>query len=255
MSLDLHSIRKNLTSPLAKTGGRNNMGRITTRHIGGGHKRNYRKISFIKDDLMKKETGVVVSIDYDPNRTSKIALVQYGNSFRYVLAGSEIVVGSLIKYSLSNLDIKVGNFMNLSSIPTGVPIFDIELNPNSGSAVVRSAGCSAVVVGAVGNKSIIKLPSGETKLFDSRCIATLGVASNADHKNKIIGKAGKSRWLGIRPTVRGVAMNPVDHPLGGGEGKTSGGRHPVSPWGKNCKGLKTRKNKRTQFTILSRKIK
>jgi len=244
---------KILTHGKNSTGGRNNLGRITSRSRGAGNKNKYREIDFYrkKDDLKAK----IERIEYDPNRSAHVALVKYeDNVYKYILAPGKIKVGDEI-ISGRNKDIKIGNCMPLSDIPAGTSIHNIELFPNSGAKLVRSAGSSATISGVDENYCVIKLVSGEVRKILSTSRATIGSVSNSDHQNIKIGKAGRNRWKGKRPSVRGVAMNPVDHPHGGGEGKTSGGRSPVSPWGQSAKGLKTRNNKKTDKFIISRKAK
>ena len=244
---------KSLTVGSHSTGGRNNLGRITSRHKGAGHKQRYRQIDFYrkKDDMKAK----VERIEYDPNRSAYVALIKYEDGLlNYIIAPNKINIGDEIE-SGQNKEIKIGNCMPLSDIPTGTDIHNIELNPNGGGKLVRSAGSSAQISGLDENYCIIKLNSGEIRKIISSARATIGSVSNSDHQNIKIGKAGRNRWRGIRPQSRGVVMNPVDHPHGGGEGKTSGGRDPVSPWGQSAKGLKTRKNKRTNKFIISRKKK
>ena len=244
---------KSLTFGKNSTGGRNNLGRITSRHKGAGHKHKYREIDFYrkKDDI----NAVIERIEYDPNRSAHVALLKYEDGvYNYILAPSKINVGDKI-VSGRNKEIKVGNCMQLSDIPAGTDIHNIELSPNGGGKLVRSAGSSAQISGTDDNYCIIKLKSGEMRKVINTARATIGTVSNADHQNIKIGKAGRNRWKGKRPQTRGVAMNPVDHPHGGGEGKTSGGRSPVSPWGQSAKGLKTRKNKVTEKYIVSRRKK
>ena len=244
---------KTLTFGKVSTGGRNNLGRITSRSRGAGNKNKYRMIDFYrkKDDLKAK----VERIEYDPNRSAHVALVKYEDEvYNYILAPSEIRIGDQI-VSGRNKEIKIGNCMPLSDIPEGKNIHNIELYPNSGGKLARSAGSSAQISGIDENYCIVKLVSGELRKIINTARATIGSVSNSDHQNIKIGKAGRNRWKGKRPSVRGVAMNPVDHPHGGGEGKTSGGRSPVSPWGQSAKGLKTRNNKRTNKFIISRKVK
>jgi large subunit ribosomal protein L2 len=244
---------KNLTVGKHSTGGRNNLGRITSRRRGAGHKNKYRIIDFYrkKDDLKAK----IERIEYDPNRSAYVALIKYEDaSMNYILAPNKINIGDEV-VSGRNKDIKIGNCMPLSDIPAGTDIHNIELSPNGGGKLARSAGSSAQISGIFENYCIIKLGSGEIRKIINTARATIGSVSNSDHQNIKIGKAGRNRWKGKRPSVRGVAMNPVDHPHGGGEGKTSGGRSPVSPWGQSAKGLKTRKNKRTNKFIISRKKK
>ena len=244
---------KSLTVGSHSTGGRNNLGRITSRHKGAGHKQRYRQIDFYrkKDDMKAK----VERIEYDPNRSAYVALIKYEDGLlNYIIAPNKINIGDEIE-SGQNKEIKIGNCMPLSDIPTGTDIHNIELNPNGGGKLVRSAGSSAQISGLDENYCIIKLNSGEIRKIISSARATIGSVSNSDHQNIKIGKAGRNRWRGIRPQSRGVVMNPVDHPHGGGEGKTSGGRDPVSPWGQSAKGLKTRKNKNTNKYIITRRKK
>ncbi len=241
---------KSLTIGKHSTGGRNNLGRITSRSRGAGHKHKYREIDFYrkKDNLKAK----VERIEYDPNRSAHVALIKYEDGvLSYILAPNKINIGDEI-VSGRNKEIKVGNCMPLSDIPAGTEIHNIELSPNQGGKMVRSAGASAQISGTDENYCIIKLNSGEVRKVINTARATIGSVSNTDHQNIKIGKAGRNRWKGRRPSVRGVAMNPVDHPHGGGEGKTSGGRSPVSPWGQSAKGLKTRNNKITDKYIISR---
>ena len=242
---------KPLTSALRKKGGRNNTGRITVRHKGGGAVRQYRVIDFKRNKLDIK--AKVEYIEYDPNRTSFIARLLYADGERrYILAPDGLKKGDEV-VSSAKVDIKPGNSMPLSSVPFGTSLHNIEMKPGKGGQLVRGAGTSAQLVGRVDGYAQLKLPSGEMRRVREECRATVGVVSNPDHFNHKIGKAGKSRWLGVRPTVRGVAMNPVDHPHGGGEGRTSGGRHPVSPWAVPTKGHKTRNNKRTDKDIIRRR--
>jgi len=244
---------KSLTFGKTSTGGRNNLGRITSRHKGAGHKQKYREIDFYrKKDDMK---GKIERIEYDPNRSAYLALVKYEDGLMsYIIAPNKIKIGDEI-ISGRNKEIKIGNCMPLSDIPPGTDIHNIELTPNGGGKLARSAGSSAQISGIDDNYCIIKLASGEMRKIINSARATIGTVSNSDHQNIKIGKAGRNRWRGIRPQSRGVVMNPVDHPHGGGEGKTSGGRDPVSPWGQSAKGLKTRKNKRTNKYIISRRKK
>ena len=244
---------KTLTSGKTSTGGRNNLGRITSRSKGAGHKNKYRNVDFYrkKDDVKAK----IERIEYDPNRSAFVALTKYEDgSNSYILAPSKIKVGDEI-ISGRNKEIKIGNCMPLSDIPAGTDIHNVELYPNGGAKLARSAGSSAQISGSDDNYCIVKLGSGEIRKIINSARATIGVVSNSDHQNIKIGKAGRNRWKGKRPSVRGVAMNPVDHPHGGGEGKTSGGRSPVSPWGQSAKGLKTRNNKVTDKYIISRRKK
>ena len=244
---------KSLTVGSHSTGGRNNLGRITSRHRGAGHKQKYRQIDFYrkKDDMKAK----IERIEYDPNRSAYLALIKYEDGvMNYILAPNKINVGDEI-ISGRNKDINIGNCMPLSDIPAGTEIHNIELSPNGGGKLARSAGASAQISGTDENYCIIKLGSGEIRKIINTARATIGTVSNSEHQNIKIGKAGRNRWKGIRPQSRGVVMNPVDHPHGGGEGKTSGGRSPVSPWGQSAKGLKTRKNKNTNKYIISRRKK
>ncbi|MBI1938872.1 MAG: 50S ribosomal protein L2 [Ignavibacteriales bacterium] len=232
---------KSLTDVIKKSGGRNNLGRVTSRHRGGGHKRKYRII-----DFKRNKFGVpakVFSIEYDPNRTSRIALLHYADGEkRYILAPDGLKVGEQLM-SGSGVEIKVGNALPLKEIPLGSFIHNVEMRPGKGGQLGRSAGTSLQLMAREGKFAQLKMPSGEVRNVSVDCLATYGVVGNTDYENISLGKAGRSRWLGIRPHVRGVAMNPIDHPMGGGEGKTSGGGHPVSPWGQKSKGLKTRKRK------------
>ena len=242
---------KSLTRRLKKSAGRNVAGRITIRHRGGGHSRRYRIIDFKRDkyDVPAK----VLSIEYDPNRSARIALVEYSDGEkRYIIAPSGLEVGAEI-ISGSKGEIKTGNSLPIRNIPPGIPIYNVELKRGQGGVLARSAGNYALIVAKEGESAHLKLPSGEIRLVGLDCFATIGQTSNADHDSISLGKAGRSRWLGRRPSVRGVAMNPVDHPLGGGEGKSSGGRHPVTPWGKSTKGLKTRKRKKYSNRFIVKK--
>tara|TARA_B100001996_G_C18585401_1_gene563985 strand:+ start:244 stop:1077 length:834 start_codon:yes stop_codon:yes gene_type:complete len=244
---------KSLTVGKKSSSGRNNLGRITSRRRGTGHKQRYRIIDFYrsKDDMK----ATVERIEYDPNRTCHIMLIKYENGEKsYILAPQGIKVGEQIISGIKK-EIKIGNCMPLHDIPVGTAIHNVEIEPGSGGKIARSAGASVQISGSDGEYSIIKLASGEIRKINNKSKATIGVLSNPDQKNIKIGKAGRNRWLGIRPSVRGVAMNPVDHPHGGGEGKTAGGRNPVTPWGKSTKGLKTRNNKRTDKYIVSRRAK
>ncbi len=242
---------KSLLAPKKRKSGRNNNGRITTRRAGGGHKRRYRIIDFKRNKF--NIPAKVKSIEYDPNRTARICLVVYADGEkRYIIAPEGIKVGDQI-ISGESVDIKVGNALPLKNVPLGTLIHNIELKPLKGGQLIRSAGGSATLMAKEGTYTHIKLRSGEMRLIHQDCYATIGQVGNTDHSLIKLGKAGKSRYLGRRPTVRGVAMNPVDHPHGGGEGKTAGGRHPVTPWGKPTKGGRTRKNKRTDRYIVSRR--
>jgi len=235
----------------SRNGGRNNQGRITTRHVGGGHKQHYRIIDFKRNKL--DISGKIERIEYDPNRTAHIALVLYKDGERrYILAPRGVEVGQEV-ISSSTAAIKVGNCMPLRNIPVGTLIHCVELKPGKGAQMVRSAGGTAQLVAKEGAYVTLRLRSGEMRKVFAECRATIGEVGNSEHSLISLGKAGAKRWRGVRPTVRGVAMNPVDHPHGGGEGRTSGGRHPVSPWGVPTKGYKTRNNKRTDKFIVRRK--
>jgi len=235
----------------SKSGGRNNAGRITTRHIGGGHKQHYRMIDFKrnKDGIV----GVVERLEYDPNRSANIALLKYlDGERRYIIAPKGVKAGDEVR-SGEDAPIKVGSTMPMRNMPVGSVIHCVELKPGKGAQLARSAGTSAQLVAREGRYVTLRLRSGEMRKVLSECRATLGEVSNSEHNLRQLGKAGASRWRGVRPTVRGVVMNPVDHPHGGGEGRTSGGRHPVTPWGVPTKGYKTRKNKRTDRMIVRRR--
>jgi len=244
---------KPLTKGQSVTGGRNNFGRITSRHKGGGQKHKYRVIDFLRKK--KNILGLVERIEYDPNRTAYIALIKYDDNERtYIICPQNLNVGDKI-ISGESVEIKVGNCLALKDIPPGTSIHNVELLPGNGGKLARSAGSSVTLSGYDNDYAIIKLSSGETRKVRSDCVATIGVVSNPDQKNIKIGKAGRNRWKGKRPQTRGVAMNPVDHPHGGGEGKTSGGRSPVSPWGQSAKGLKTRRPQRSDKLIITRRKK
>ncbi len=242
---------KSLLSKIKKTGGRNANGRITSRHRGGGQRRHYRIVDFKRD-----KDGIpakVASIEYDPNRSARIALLHYvDGEKRYVLAPLNLKVGDMIQ-SGSGADIKPGNCLPLEEIPLGTQIHNIELRLGKGGQVVRSAGTFAQLMAKEKKYALIKMPSGEVRMVLLKCRATVGRLGNTEHEGVALGKAGRARWLGRRPSVRGVAMNPVDHPMGGGEGRSSGGRHPCSPWGKPTKGYRTRKNKTTNRYIVKRR--
>lgn len=236
-----------------KTGGRNNTGRITTRHIGGGHKQLLRLIDFKRTKFDVE--AVVERIEYDPNRTAFIALLKYSDGeLAYILAPQRLQTGDKVVAG-DKVDVKPGNAMPLKNIPTGTLVHNIELKPGKGGQLARSAGSYAQLAGKDGGFAQLKLRSGELRLVHAECMATIGAVSNPEHQNTTVGKAGRKRWMGVRPTVRGVAMNPVDHPHGGGEGKTSGGRHPVTPWGKKTKGKKTRSRKKSNKMILRNRSK
>ncbi|PLW78509.1 50S ribosomal protein L2 [Cohaesibacter celericrescens] len=242
---------KTLTEGLTKSGGRNNYGRITARRRGGGHKRTYRMIDFKRRKFDIE--GTVERLEYDPNRTAFIALVTYDDGEQaYILAPQRLSAGDKVIAS-NKADIKPGNAMPLSNMPVGTIVHNVEMKPGKGGQIARSAGAYAQLVGRDQGYAIVRLKSGETRLVLGTCMASVGAVSNPDHGNINLGKAGRNRWLGKRPEVRGVVMNPVDHPHGGGEGRTSGGRHPVSPWGKPTKGKRTRSNKSTdKFIVRSR---
>jgi large subunit ribosomal protein L2 len=245
------SPEKSLTEPLRRTGGRTNRGRISIWFRGGGHKRRYRVVDFRRD---KRDVPArVAAIEYDPNRSARLALLHYvDGEKRYILWPEGLAVGATVVAG-EGADILPGNCLPLKMIPAGTMIHNVELRPGKGGQMVRSAGGAAQLVGKEGDYAQVKLPSGEVRMVGVDCHATIGQVGNLDHKNVSVGKAGRTRWKGRRPHNRGVSMNPVDHPHGGGEGKTSGGRHPVTPWGKPTKGYKTRNNKRTQKFIVKRR--
>lgn len=242
---------KSLVSSKKRYGGRNNNGHITADHKGGGHRKLYRKV-----DFMREKAGIpakVAAIEYDPNRTARIALLHYTDGEkRYIISPEGLKVGDIVS-SGSDSEIKIGNALPLSNIPLGTMIHNVELSAGRGAQLARSAGAAVQLMAKEGDYATIRMGSGEIRLVHSRCMATIGQVGNMEHMNVSIGKAGRSRWLGKRPHVRGVAMNPVDHPHGGGEGKTSGGRHPCTPWGKPTKGYKTRRNKTTDKLIIKRR--
>ena len=244
---------RRLLRPLKKSGGRNNLGRITVRFRGGGHKRRYRMV-----DFKRAKVGVpakVAAIEYDPNRTARLALLFYADGEKaYIIWPSGLRVGDDV-ISSRNADIRPGNCLPLMAIPTGTVVHNIELKPKKGGQLARGAGASAQLMAKEGKYALLRLPSGELRKVLATCRATIGAVGNAEQQNMDLGKAGRMRWLGRRPHVRGVAMNPVDHPHGGGEGRTSGGRHPVTPWGKPTKGKKTRNNKATDKLIVRRRNK
>jgi len=244
---------KSLLAPITKTGGRNHSGKITSRHRGGGHKRRYRIIDFKrnKDNIPAK----VKSIEYDPNRSAFIALLQYADGEkRYILAPRTVVEGDIL-LSGTDVEVRPGNCMPMENLPVGSMIHNIEIKPGKGGQMVRSAGVGAQLMAVEGGMAVVKLPSGEMRRLPAACRATLGVIGNQEHQAIVIGKAGRRRWLGIRPQTRGMAMNPKDHPHGGGEGRSKSGHHPVSPWGKPCRGYVTRNKKKysTKFIISKRK--
>lgn len=245
---------KSLVRPLKKSGGRNNKGRITAFSRGGGHKRKYRLV-----DFKRKKHNIparVASIEYDPNRSARIALLHYADGEKtYILAPLDLKVDDILM-SGETVENRVGNAMPLAKMLLGTTVHNVELRPGKGGQMARSAGSFCQLVAKEGGKATLRMPSGEVRTVPEKCYATIGQVSNADHKNIVWGKAGASRWRGIRPTVRGVAMNPVDHPMGGGEGRSSGGRHPCTPWGKSTKGYKTRrKRKSTDHLVQDRRVK
>ncbi|MCK4764022.1 MAG: 50S ribosomal protein L2 [Candidatus Aminicenantes bacterium] len=243
---------KKLCVSLKKSGGRNNMGRITIRFRGGGHKKKYRIIDFKRNKL--DVPGTIETIEYDPNRTCRIALVKYADGERrYILAPQGIKVGDPIISTDKEAEIVPGSAMPLKNIPVGTTVHNIEFSVGRGGQIARTAGSSATLMAKEGRYAMLKMPSGEMRKIFALCRATIGQLSNVEHSNIKIGKAGRTRWLGRRPHVRGTVMNPVDHPHGGGEGKTKGGRNPVTPWGKPTKGYRTRRNKRTQKFIVRRR--
>ncbi len=244
---------KTLTEGLSKSGGRNNKGRVTVWSRGGGHKRRYRLIDFKRRKFDMPAT--VERLEYDPNRTAFIALIRYADGeLSYIVAPQRLRVGDSV-ISAERADIVPGNAMPMQNIPVGTIIHNIEMKPGKGAQIARSAGAYAQLVGKDAGYALLRLGSGERRMVRAECMATIGAVSNPDHQNINLGKAGRKRWLGRRPVVRGVAMNPVDHPHGGGEGRTSGGRHPVTPWGKPTKGKRTRSNKSTDRLILRRRRK
>ncbi len=244
---------KSLLAPLKSSGGRNNSGKTTSRHRGGGHKRRYRIIDFRRNKIDVPAT--VKSIEYDPNRSANIALLQYADGEkRYILAPKGVLVGEILT-SGPEVEVKPGNAMPMDNIPVGSMIHNIEIKPGKGGQMVRSAGTGAQLMAVEGGMAVIKLPSGEMRRVQSKCWATLGVVGNQEHMGIVIGKAGRSRWLGIRPQTRGMAMNPKDHPHGGGEGRSKSGHHPVSPWGKPCRGYVTRNRKKYSGKLIISKRK
>jgi large subunit ribosomal protein L2 len=250
---ELHKGRpvKSLTVGLRAKGGRNNTGRVTARRRGGGHKRRYRIIDFkrAKTDV----PATVERLEYDPNRTAFIALIRYEDGeLAYILAPQRLKVGDSV-VSGDRVDVRPGNAMPMRNMPLGTIIHNVEMKPGKGGQIARAAGTYVQLVGRDQGYALLRLASGELRMVRAECRATIGAVSNPDQKNIVIGKAGRSRWLGVRPSVRGVAMNPIDHPHGGGEGRTSGGRHPVTPWGKPTKGKKTRRNKKTDRLIVRRR--
>jgi len=244
---------KKLTKGLTKTGGRNNAGRITSWQKGGGHKKKYRVVDFKRSKFDIEAT--VERIEYDPNRSAFIALIKYDDGeLSYILAPQKLLIGNKV-ISSNKADIKPGNAMPLNAVPVGTIIHNVELKPGKGGQIARSAGSYVQLIGKDLSYSILRLTSGEVRLVLSTCMCSIGAVSNQDNQNQNFGKAGRKRWMGKRPSVRGVAMNPIDHPHGGGEGRTSGGRHPVTPWGKPTKGKRTRNNKKTDRLIIRRRNK
>lgn len=242
---------KSLLAPLKKSGGRNTYGRITSRHKGGGHKRKYRIIDWKRNKV--EIPGKVTAIEYDPNRSAHIALITYADGEKnYVLAPSGLAVGDTVMAG-PNADIKIGNCLPLINIPLGTIIHNVEMKIGKGAQLVRSAGAAAQLMAKDGNHVLVKLPSGEVRKFHKDCRACIGQVGNSEHGSEKLGKAGRNRWKGRRPSVRGVAMNPIDHPMGGGEGKSSGGRHPCTPWGVPTKGFKTRKRKASDRDIVTKR--
>jgi len=242
---------RSLVSSLSKTGGRNSAGRITSRYIGGGHKRKYRRVDFRREKL--EIPARVAAIEYDPNRSANIALLHYRDGEkRYILAPVDLKVGDTLVAG-ERVDIRPGNALPLKNIPQGTQIHNLEVKKGKGGQLVRSAGSSGQLMAKEGSYAHVRMPSGEVRLIHVDCYATIGQVGNLDYENVSLGKAGRKRWLGRSPHVRGVAMNPVDHPLGGGEGKSSGGRHPVTPWGVPTRGYKTRRNKATDRFIIKRR--
>jgi len=239
---------KSLLEPIRKSGGRNNKGRVTARHRGGGHKRFYRIVDFRRE---KRDIPArVASIEYDPNRSARIALLHYSDGEkRYMLAPDGLHVGETVMAG-EGAEIRVGNALPLSNLPLGMLVHNVEIRPGKGGQLARSAGSQVVLAAKEGEMAHLRLPSGEVRLVNLRCYATVGQVGNLDHEKVSLGKAGASRWRGRRPKVRGVAMNPVDHPMGGGEGRSSGGRHPCSPWGQKSKGLKTRKRRKPSSKLI-----
>lgn len=244
---------KKLVCALKKSGGRNNKGRISIRHRGGGHKRKYRLIDFKRDKI--EVPGTVESIEYDPNRTARIALIKYlDGERRYILAPVGLNLGDSILSTNNEAELMIGNSMLIKNIPIGTTLHNVEFHIGKGGQIARSAGSGVVLMAKEGTYGLLKMPSGELRKIHVNCRASIGQLGNVEHSNIEIGKAGRTRWMGRRPHVRGTVMNPIDHPHGGGEGKTKGGRHPVTPWGKPTKGYKTRRNKQTtQFIVKRRK--
>lgn len=242
---------RSLLAPLRKSGGRNNTGRITMRHIGGGHRRLYRVIDFKRNKI--GIPGRVATIEYDPSRNARIALINYADGEkRYIIAPKDLAIGAMV-ISGAEADITAGNALKLKDIPVGTIIHNLELEPGRGAKLVRAAGTSAQLMAKEGKYAYVRMPSGELRLILGECMASIGQIGNEDNENVSLGKAGKKRWKGVRPTVRGMVMNPVDHPMGGGEGRSKGNKHPVSPWGTPAKGYRTRKRKPTDRLIVRRR--
>jgi large subunit ribosomal protein L2 len=242
---------KTLTQGLTKHGGRNNRGRMTARHIGGGHKRKYRVIDFKRRRF--DEPATVERLEYDPNRTAFIALIRYeDDTLSYILAPQRLKAGDTVVAG-ERVDVQPGNAMPMQNIPVGTILHNVEMKPGKGGQIARAGGASVQLVGKDAGYALLKLASGEVRRIHGNCMATIGAVSNPDHKNVTLAKAGRKRWMGKRPSVRGVAMNPVDHPHGGGEGRSSGGRHPVTPWGKPTKGKRTRRKKSSDALIVRRR--
>ena len=251
LALTKQKPEKSLTRRLKKSGGRNSYGRITARHIGGGHKRKYRIVDFKRNKI--GISAKIIAIEYDPNRSANIALLSYIDGAKsYILAPVGVTVGDKVMAS-DSADIKPGNCLPMANIPLGTIIHNIEMKIGKGAQLVRSAGSSAQLMAKEGNYILVKLPSGEVRKFNKECRACIGQVGRGEHESRKLGKAGRKRWMGKRPSVRGVAMNPIDHPMGGGEGKSSGGRHPCTPWGVPTKGYKTRKNKSSDKDIVKRR--
>jgi len=244
---------RSLVEVLPKKGGRNNQGRTTSWHRGGGHKRKYRIIDFKRNK--RDVPATVKAIEYDPNRSARIALLSYADGEkRYILAPNGVNVGDVLNAGES-VEVRPGNALPLKNIPLGMTVHNIEMQPGKGGQVARSAGAGVQLMAREGNYALLKMPSGEVRRFRVECYATVGTVGNSDHFNTVLGKAGRSRWRGKKPHVRGVAMNPVDHPMGGGEGRSSGGRHPCSPWGQLAKGLKTRKKRKSSDKLIVKRRK
>ncbi|MDD2717055.1 MAG: 50S ribosomal protein L2 [Candidatus Wallbacteria bacterium] len=250
--IDKLSPEKKLTHGRKEPAGRNNLGRVTVRHQGAGHKKRYREIDFLRDKY--GVPAVVLGIEYDPNRSANIALLQYHDGEkRYIIAPKDLRTGDKVLSSKDEVEVSIGNACPVSKVPIGTIVHNVELKPGKGGQIARSAGSSAQIVGTEGNYFHVKLQSGEIRAIRKECMVTIGQVGNIDHSNQTIGKAGRTRWLGIRPTVRGCTMNPCDHPHGGGEGRSNSHRHPTSPWGQPAKGYKTRKNTQSDKYIISQR--